>query len=115
MDVSQFESLKVTGPPVPASLPLNAFIASKKCGVLHVTVKDSQLDSAIDELDAAGLPNSGRPAAIFSQSAQLWQSALVRRDGGLSCVPRLVASVIEPFWKNTRSSSLTATVLIWPS
>ncbi len=49
------------------------------------------------ELNAAGLPNSGRPLAIFSHSAQPWLSSLVSFWGGLVIEPRLEASVIDPF------------------
>jgi hypothetical protein len=66
MDISQFESLNVTSPPVPASLPLNRFISSKNAGSLSVTVNDSQHDCAMQLLNAAGLPNSGLPLASSS-------------------------------------------------
>ena len=47
-DISQLESLNVTRPPVPALLPENASILSKKRGSRQVTVNDSQYDSGIE-------------------------------------------------------------------
>ena len=41
---SQAESTKVTSPPVPARLPENRSIASKKTGSRNVTVNDSHQD-----------------------------------------------------------------------
>ena len=66
------------------------------------------------ELKGAGLPNSGRPSAIFSQSFQPSLSALVKCGGALVIEPRLEASVMEPFCKKTRSSAPTATVSVSP-
>src|SRR5207237_7133653 len=86
-DISQLESCKDTRPPVPALLPENDSIWSKKRVSRQVTVKDSHQDSGIEALNAAGLPNAGRPLAIFSHSAQPSLSVLVRCVGG---------SVIEP-------------------
>src|SRR5665647_1776641 len=97
MDISQFESLNVTSPPVPASLPLNLSIWSKNSGCFSVTVNDSQQDCAMQLLNAAGLPKCGRPAASFSHSAQLPLSALVSFAGALDIEPRLEASVMDPF------------------
>ena len=90
-------------------------MASKNFGLRQVTVNDSHRLRPIWVLKAAGLPNSGRPAAIFSHSVQPWLSALVMAGGGASMVPRLVASVIEPFWQKTRSSAATSTVSTLPA
>src|ERR1700737_3272333 len=101
MDISQFESLNVTRPPVPGSFIVNRCIASKNAGLFSVTVNDSQHDWAMQLLNAAGLPNSGRPRATFSHKSQLLLSALVSSGGTLVMEPRLDASVMEPFWRNT--------------
>src|ERR1700736_4944582 len=109
MDMSQFESLNVTSPPVPGSLPLNCLILSKKAGFFSVTVNDSQQDCSMQLLKAAGLPNWGRPCASFSQRVQPPLSALVSLGGALVIDPRLEASVMEPFCTKTTSPSLTPT------
>src|ERR1035438_8440820 len=114
MDISQFESLNVTSPPVPCSFPLNCSIVSKKAGFLSVIVNDSQHDCAMQRLKAAGLPNSGRPSASFSQRSQPPLSALVSLRGAHVIDPRLEASVMEPFCKKTRSPSFTATTSLFP-
>src|ERR1039458_4729659 len=108
MDVSQFESLNVTSPPVPASLPLNCCILSKNAGFFSVTVNDSQQDCAMQLLKATGLPNCDRPFASFSQRVQPPLSTLVSFLGALVIEPRLEASVMEPFCMKTRSPSFTA-------
>src|ERR1700690_1741311 len=110
MDISQFESLNVTSPPVPGSLPLNLVIRLKNAGFFSVTVNDSQHDCAILLLKTEGFPNSGWPTASFSQSAQPLLSALVNFLGALVMEPTLEASVIEPFWKKTRSPSMTSMI-----
>src|ERR1035438_10914590 len=46
MDISQFESLSVTSPPMPASLPLNWLIASKNRGFFSDSLKDYDLVKA---------------------------------------------------------------------
>src|ERR1700722_3566130 len=97
MDISQFESLNVTRPPVPGSFPLNRSISSKNVGFFRVTVNDSQEDCAIEPLNAAGLPNSGRPSASFSQRVQPPLSALLSGVGAVVIEPKLDASVIDPF------------------
>src|ERR1017187_5825773 len=114
MDVSQFESLNVTSPPVPASLPLNCCILSKNAGFFSVTVNDSQHDCAMQLLKAAGLPNSDRPFASFSQRVQPPLSTLVSFLGALVIEPRLEASVMEPFCMKTRSPSFTAITSLLP-
>src|ERR1035437_7365496 len=108
MDISQLESLNVTRPPVPSSFPLNWVIWSENAGFFSVTVKDSQLDCAMQLLKAAGLPTPGRPSASFSQSVKPPLSALVNLAGALVIEPRLEASVMEPFCRKTRSPSSTA-------
>ena len=67
------------------------------------------------ELNADGLPNSGRPSASFSQSRQPPLSAFVNASGGLDIVPKLEASTIEPFWKNTKSPAATGTFSVSPA
>src|ERR1035438_3350630 len=114
MDISQSESLNVTNPPVPGSFPLNSVIWSKNAGFFSVTVNDSQQDCAMQLLKAAGLPNCGRPAAIFSQSVQPPLSSLVSFSGALLIEPRLEASVMEPFCRKTRSPSFTAMISLLP-
>src|SRR5579872_786415 len=98
-DINQRESLKVTRPPLPALLPVNASILSKNMLSLSVTAKDSQQDSGMLLLKAAGLPNSGRPSANFSQSDQPPLSCFVSCSGGRVIEPKLDASVMEAFWK----------------
>src|ERR1035441_10089642 len=87
MDVNQFESLNVTSPPVPASLPLNCCILSKNAGFFSVTVNDSQQDCAMQLLKATGLPNCDRPFASFSQRVQPPLSTLVSFLGALVIEP----------------------------
>src|SRR5256885_17225558 len=95
IDMSQFESLKVTKPPVPASLPLNCAIASKNSGFCSVTVNDSQQDCAMQLLKAPGLLKPGRFVARFSHSVQPPPSVLLRCGGASLIQPRLDESGME--------------------
>src|SRR5271165_4574443 len=114
MDISQLESLKVTSPPVPASLPVNRYMPSKNAGLRSVTVNDSQQDCAILPLKALGSPNSGRPSASFSQRHHPPLSNLVSFLGALAIDPRLEASVMDAFCTMTISPLFTAIASILP-
>ena len=80
----------------------------------NVTVNDAQSDCATRLLNAAGLPNDGRPSASFSHKVQLPLWAFFSLAGAAVMEPRLEASVIEPFCKKTRSPSSRIMVSLCP-
>src|SRR5450759_942444 len=87
IDISQRESTKVTRPPVPALLPVNASMRLKKAESRSVTVNDSHFDSSILRLKTGGRPKSGCVLASVSQSAH---------DPPGSFFSGLGAAVIDP-------------------
>src|SRR6266436_1360802 len=102
-DISQFESVKVTRPPVPATLPVNFSISSKKIGSRIVTVNDSHFDSSTLLLNAEGRPNAASLAASVSHSFQAPSvlPSLPCNSAGRVIEPRLEAVVIDPLVTNT--------------
>src|ERR1700677_3350026 len=101
---SQLESLNVISPPLPASLPLNSSISVKNAGSCVVTVNDSQVESAIEESKASGLPSSpGRLAARFCHSCQDPDDPDVSSTGAAVVDPVVEFAVIDPLVTSTRS------------
>src|SRR5882757_4919696 len=96
IEASQLEFARVTSPPSPGTLPVIPRTSWKKVGSRRVVVKETDLDSSTWPAKADGRPNSGRPAAIVSHSAQDPPSDLPLRTGATSIEPRLEASVLEP-------------------
>lgn len=111
MPVRVFESDQTSGAPL---LPLNWFILSEKAGFLRVAVNDSRQDCAMQVLNAAGLPNSGRFFANLAHSVYPSLSVFINFLGALVIQLKLDASVLAPFCKRTKSSSLTAITSIFP-
>src|ERR1700687_148675 len=95
-DISQFESVKVTRPPVPATLPVKFSISSKKIGSRIVTVNDRHFDLSTFPLNAAGRPNAASFAASVSHNAQAPSvlPSLACNSAGRVIEPRLEAVVI---------------------
>ncbi len=113
---SQLESLNVISPPLPASLPLNFSISSKKVGSLVVTVNDAQVESVIEELKTVGSPSRpGRFAASVSHSCQEPASPEVSSTGAVSVEPSVESAVIEPLVTSTRSSGPSTVSSLRPS
>ena len=111
---SQLESLNVIRPPLPASLPLNCCISWKNVGSCIVTVNDSHKDSSMWLSNAAGLPNSGRPAAMVSHSRHAPLRLPRSIAGGSVIEPNFLSAVMEPLVTNTRSPSSTGISLSVP-
>src|SRR5207237_1143172 len=112
---SQAESIKLTSPPRPASLPVSADIDSRNSVPVVVTVKLTQCESGTwaAPKNASGLPNLGIPYARRFHSAQDWPTRCAR---GASVIdPTEISAVCDPNVSSTRSSGATVTEVTAPS
>src|SRR5215467_15383444 len=113
-DNTQGESFRVTSPPRPDSLPVNAAICLTKSVPVSVTVKVTQSESRIraGPKKTPGLPKSVRLCASRCHSAQ---DLPVDRGRGASVIdPDERSAACDPVVTSTRSSGATATDVAAP-
>src|SRR5881394_2382662 len=114
-DNTQPESLSVSSPPRPDSLPVSAEIWLLNLVTVSVTVKVIQSESGIRAAPkkTSGLPKSVRPCARRSDSAQ--DRPLTRGLGASVIDPVEKSAACDPVVTSTRSSGPTATEAAAPS
>ena len=110
IEASHFDCGKVISPPSPGTLPVASRMRRSRVGSCSVVVNDTHFDCSIWSQNTEGWPNAGRPAAIFSHSAQAPPRCLPLSTGAVSMPPRLDASVIDP--RVTRTQSPAPTVIL---